>query len=205
MAIFPWIEAEEAAYKNRQLQKSANKDSGDAALQYLINLLHYLRLVLIQDCAVLYSEHPDAPVFRYAPFNTDFFRSFALGATQIINDAEEHRRQHLQNLPMNIQDSFRGSMESNRLQQIQHQKHIEEATRNMSSAFGAMCGLMQTTIQVMSANMSAVGGSKLSRKRKAVESMAHIESAAQNMVALYGEPLCINMINIQYKLIDYCV
>ncbi|PPQ87750.1 hypothetical protein CVT24_003818, partial [Panaeolus cyanescens] len=109
LSIFPWIEAEEKAYKHRliALAKPTNKNAGqDEALCYLLNLLRRLRTVLLQDAAVLYSEHPEAPIFKFSPFNSNDFQQFAASAAQIIRDANEHQRQYLQNLPTNIADNL---------------------------------------------------------------------------------------------------
>ncbi|PPR03299.1 hypothetical protein CVT24_012607 [Panaeolus cyanescens] len=188
-SIFPWLSVEERAYNHRLLEK---KEAKDGALRYLLNLLLYLRLVLVQDAAVLYQENPECPIFEFAPFNSDLFRSFAQETVKNIYDAEEHRRQYLQNLPANMQESFRGSLESNRLQSLEHQRRIEESHRHMSSSFGAMCGLMHTTIQVISAfaDGSSQGSSSRCRKRKALDepsdlrsSIAELQRAAQTIVA----------------------
>ncbi|PPQ81847.1 hypothetical protein CVT24_008666 [Panaeolus cyanescens] len=186
-SLFPWVDIEEAAYNSRILQK---KEAKDGALRYLLNLLLYLRLVLAQDAAILYQESPNAPIFEYAPFNTDLFRSFAQSTVSNIREAKEHRRQYLQNLPATMQESFRGTLESSRLQALEYQRRIEESHHNMSASFGAMCGLMHTTIQVISAftEHGTDGTSSSSRgKRKASTvpsaSMADLQRAARDIVA----------------------
>ncbi|PPQ68023.1 hypothetical protein CVT24_002932 [Panaeolus cyanescens] len=198
MEIFPWIETEEIAYANRKLNKKKNQDPHDGALEYLLAVLKYLRLVLIQDCALLYCETPHAPIFQYSPFNSETFQSFALTTTNIIQNAEDHRQRHLQNLPSVMQESLRGSMESNRIQALAHQQRIEESHQHMTSSFGAMCGLMQTTIQVVSAfaaqpPMHEGSQSHPSRncKRKAQDdpmtSIAELQKTAQLIVASHAK------------------
>ncbi|PPQ75576.1 hypothetical protein CVT24_013264 [Panaeolus cyanescens] len=190
--IFPWIEAEERAYVYRQiaLAKPTNRRAGqDQALRYLINLLLHLRRVLIQDCAVLYTENPTAPIFKFAPFNSDEFHTFASASAQVIHNANEHQRQYLENLPTHIADNLRGSLESNRVQLLEHQRRIEESNQNLSGAVGSLCNLVHTTIQVVTAKEPETGlsesGTSLKRSAAAAD-LEGLEDAARSIVAFHA-------------------
>ncbi|KAJ7253957.1 hypothetical protein C8J57DRAFT_1519115 [Mycena rebaudengoi] len=52
--------------------------------------------------AVLFTQTPDAPIFKVAPFNSTRFREFAATSTAAIQAAEETARIAFQNLPEHL-------------------------------------------------------------------------------------------------------
>lgn len=103
--IFPWVEAEEALLEARTKMSSLNRD---IALKQFFRVLRWFRTVIIQDCALLYNAYPACPLFRYAPFSSPSFRSFAATAAATISAAEENARLAFYNLPEHMARSMKG-------------------------------------------------------------------------------------------------
>jgi hypothetical protein len=152
MSVFPWVEAEQAALHARQ---ASDVRSSDIALRQFLRLLLWLRRVLLQDCAVLYSKYPSCGMFRYAPFNTFAFRDFAANLSAVITRAEEDARYALQNLPDNIVTSFRGLATDIKMDQ-QPQRIASDARWQA----------IESQMNEMSSTLGMIGGAKGSKKRK---------------------------------------
>jgi hypothetical protein len=65
--------------------------------------------------AVLFTQTPDAPIFKVAPFNSTRFREFAATSTAAIQAAEETARIAFQNLPEHLIASMRGVLATQNL------------------------------------------------------------------------------------------
>ena len=94
--IFPFVESAQA-----ELQECVCKSSlaTDIALKQFLSVLSWFCTVLLQDGAVLYSQHPELPIFRFHPFNTPQFQLFAAQLVQQVANAEETSRLAFRNLP----------------------------------------------------------------------------------------------------------
>ena len=112
--VFPWIEQEQAALDARS---AANPNARDFALKHFLTLLKWLRLVLLQDMAVLSTSYSSLPLMAFAPFNTTSFRDFAASSAAIIHHAAEEARLQLQKLPDLYAQTFRGLVTSSTLEQ----------------------------------------------------------------------------------------
>lgn len=112
--IFPWVDTELEAYHARVAE---NPKAIDIALVQLITLLRWLRVVLVQDVAILAHRAPQSLIFNYAPFNSAEFRAFADGADARLQEVEERVRTGMQHLPEDYQASMRALF-------------LEEAARN---------------------------------------------------------------------------
>ncbi|KAF5334432.1 hypothetical protein D9611_014463 [Ephemerocybe angulata] len=123
-SIFPWIEDEEKAYQ-RRIEEHGN-EARDNALVYYLNLLRYLRTALLQDMAVMASQHPDLFLLHFAPFNTNSFREFASQSTAIINTVEGEAKANLKHLPEQYAASVSGALRSTMIKQEQHRHAVEE-------------------------------------------------------------------------------
>ena len=117
--LFPWVEGEIRALQER---RSSNRLAIDIALWQFLHLLIWLRLVLLQDAAVLFMLYPECSIFKYAPFNTDTFRTFAARSVSQIEQAQEEARLALQNLPDNVASSVRGAITNFSLEQKREHK-----------------------------------------------------------------------------------
>ena len=124
-SIFPWIEEEELALKEHIVR--FGKVAKDEALFYFLELLKYLRKVLLQDAAVLSSIYPGLPIFRSAPFDTEAFKIFAVSSAQVIENAESDACENLKNLPEQYSLSIQGFMKTALLKQGLHQTLLEES------------------------------------------------------------------------------
>ncbi|KAF8078428.1 hypothetical protein FPV67DRAFT_54136 [Lyophyllum atratum] len=140
--IFPWVEAENSALQDRQA--SHGRNGSDVALQKLLDLLARLRCIILQDAAVLFTKFPSYSLFRYAPFNTPLFRTFAATSPAIIDEAEQRARHQLSSIPDNLAQSLHGIITSNNLQQEQarremqnHGQHITAKLQDMETFFQA--------------------------------------------------------------------
>ncbi|KAF7369757.1 hypothetical protein MVEN_00307500 [Mycena venus] len=105
--IFPWVEEELSALTTRE---SENRQAHDIALRHFLELLLWLRMVIVQDGAVLYTQNPDASIFKFPPFNSTVFRQFASNSTAVIAKAEKDVALALEKLPQNIVHTFNAAM-----------------------------------------------------------------------------------------------
>ncbi|KAM5344531.1 hypothetical protein ACJ41O_013067 [Fusarium nematophilum] len=93
--LWPWIEEWEPRFEaraRRQCWAEGGLDDDDLAADGFLKLMRRLRIVLLQDLAVLQLRYPSLPFFAYAPFNGpewDEFavavRSDAVGATEPLS------------------------------------------------------------------------------------------------------------------------
>ena len=102
---------------------SESRPSRDIALKQFLRLLVWLRMVLIQDCAMLYAQFPSCPIFNFAPFTYLSFITFSHNAAAVIATAEENARLAFHNLPDHMARSMHGYAAD--LQMKQDQNHIK--------------------------------------------------------------------------------
>ena len=70
--IWPWVEEWEERFRKRSLRKTWEEgglDEDDVAGQGFLALLCHLRVVLLQDLAVLQPDYPDLPFFQHEVFS----------------------------------------------------------------------------------------------------------------------------------------
>ncbi|KAE8227094.1 hypothetical protein CF326_g7615 [Tilletia indica] len=79
--IFPWIETK---YEQVKTRAQAGGEADGAALQFL-DMLKYLRVVLLQDSVLLQTKNPSFPLWNHPPFNTVEFATYAQNLTQTIS------------------------------------------------------------------------------------------------------------------------
>jgi hypothetical protein len=125
----------------------------DIALKQFLNLLVWLRRVLIQDAAVLFAQRPDCALFQFPLFRNTQFRDFAALSTIIIARAEEDARTNIQNLPAHYARAVQGFMVSVRLTQEAAQ---EEHNRRMD--------IMQEQVTRMEGMLGVIAMTKGSRR-----------------------------------------
>jgi Centromere DNA-binding protein complex CBF3 subunit, domain 2 len=121
------VESEHVALNVRAQE---NRCSKDIALRQFLKLLLWLRSVLLQDAAVLYSLYPHSRLFSYRPFNTKPFREFAISSVAIIAHAESEARLAYENMPEHLVASLRGSYAELLMEQRREQ---EENTRQLQA------------------------------------------------------------------------
>jgi len=121
LQLFPWLEGELEALVTRQHH---HRHSQDVALQHFLHLLVWLRIVLLQDAAILYTKYPDANIFAYAPFNTPVFRTFATSSTAAIEEVEEAAHLAFKDCPENLARGLRGAIAAQQLENKKGSKAI---------------------------------------------------------------------------------
>jgi hypothetical protein len=133
LQIFPWIEQEQDALLKREHD---NHFARDIALRQFLITLAWFRRVLIQDMAVLFTQTPDAPIFKVAPFNSTLFREFAATSTAAIQAAEETARLAFQNLPEHLIASMRGALATQNLAFERERLHTRLRCRRCKISWG---------------------------------------------------------------------
>ena len=109
-----------------------------------------LRVVLLQDAAVLRAKYPDLHLSKYAPFNSPTFLEFSRASTAIIETAEAEARHQLESLPETVSRSMQGILET--ISVRQQQKRIELAAQQqrdqqkVSESLHFIEGLMINTL-----------------------------------------------------------
>ncbi|KAF5381020.1 hypothetical protein D9615_004052 [Tricholomella constricta] len=130
-SLFSWVEPELAALEGRN--HAFGKAALDKTLHSFLNLLKLLRVVILQDAAVLSIKYPHCPLWRHAPFSLPEFRVFAAAASSVIHRAEEEACHRLKNLPEAVAASFRGMVTTACLQQEKTRNEIHEDNARLSA------------------------------------------------------------------------
>ncbi|KAJ3741059.1 hypothetical protein EV360DRAFT_76778 [Lentinula raphanica] len=115
--IFPWVEAEQAALAARRDQHG--KRAEDYALIQFLKLLLFLRRVLLQDAAILFTDFPNSFIFSIAPFDSSVFRDWASSASSVVERAESCAREQFENLPNYLVGTLRGIMVNQQIELYQ--------------------------------------------------------------------------------------
>ena len=150
-----------------QRQASSSK-SVDIALKQFLRLLIWLRRVLLQDCAILFSKYPSCPMFRYPPFNSPTFRKFAVTSLSVVDHAEEEVRHALKNLPEHVAATFRGLATDIKMDQRSQRIDTEARWDAMDSRLNELSGLLQMLVGAKSSK-----GGRKTRTGNAVMSCFH--------------------------------
>jgi hypothetical protein len=103
----------------------------DIALKQFLTLLQWLRVVLLQDCALLYAQYPMCPIFRFAPFTFPSFATFSANATAVVTTAEETARLAFRNLPDHMARSMRGYATDLQMKQEQNHSKVCDELREL--------------------------------------------------------------------------
>ncbi len=94
--LFPWVEAKLMALEAHMAQSHLNRD---ITLWQFLTLLQWLCVVLVQDCALLYAQHPTCPIFSFPPFTFPTFIAFSANTTALVTATEEEAQLAFHNLP----------------------------------------------------------------------------------------------------------
>ncbi|KAJ4475105.1 hypothetical protein C8R41DRAFT_923707 [Lentinula lateritia] len=113
-SLFPWVEEEQQALAERR--QLCGKRAEDYSLDQFLSLLLYLRVVLLQNAALIYVEHPDSHIFKYTPFDSMIFRDWAQTAKTTVEVAETEAREAFKNIPTNLVSSLRGVLVTERIE-----------------------------------------------------------------------------------------
>lgn len=139
--LFPFIEEEQQNLQKRH--DTLGQLGDDYALDQFLILLKYLRTVLVQDAAVLYTKYSQSGIFRHAPFNTPHFREFAASSTGQIQAAEEAARHQFENLPEHLIASLRGIVITTNLEQHREREECQLQFDELAAQNQMLINLMQ--------------------------------------------------------------
>lgn len=132
--LFPWIDDERAALEQRVQQDKRNEDY---ALRHFLTLLDWLRVVLLQDTALLYAADPSCPLWGFPPFSSPNFATFALCSSTVIAEAEHKARMACENLPERFAQSFRSLTTSFMQDQRQYFDRVQAQLSNIEDSVTA--------------------------------------------------------------------
>ncbi|KAM4057400.1 centromere DNA-binding protein complex CBF3 subunit [Hirsutella rhossiliensis] len=96
--LWPWIEEWEPRFEaraRRQCWAEGGLDDDDLAADGFLKLMRRLRIVLLQDLAVLQLRYPSLPFFAYAPFSGPEWDEFAVAVRSTAVGAMEPNSQRL--------------------------------------------------------------------------------------------------------------
>ena len=92
--IWPWVEEWEERFRKRSLRKTwedGGLDEDDVAGQGFLALLSHLRVVLLQDLAVLQPDYPDLPFFQHEIFDMPSWIPYSEVVRAAVLDPEYSR------------------------------------------------------------------------------------------------------------------
>jgi hypothetical protein len=141
--VFPWVEREQAALLARARD---NPLANDMALKQFLRLLIWLRRVLIQDAAILFTHNPTCPIFRHSIFRSAVFHRFAAASQAVLAEAEEKARLAFKNLPDHLVRSLRGVLADTRMEQQQDREEHHLQLTAMDERFGRVERLLENLV-----------------------------------------------------------
>ncbi|KAE8208771.1 hypothetical protein CF327_g7018 [Tilletia walkeri] len=103
-SIFPWVEP---SYKQIQARVLVGGKSDSAALEFL-TMLKFLRVVLLQDAAILQDQYPSPFLFSYAPLNTKAFSNYQTSLLTKINSTPTPFDMQLEQLMPTVGNALAG-------------------------------------------------------------------------------------------------
>ena len=127
-AIFPFIEKAEENLRLRV--EKEGQVAKDQALTYMLEMMRWLRRVLVQDAAALRAIDPNIDILSFHPFTTADFIAFADAAPEILKKAEEDASAQLQLLPEQLAASFQGSLETALIRQEANRLLLEQTLKD---------------------------------------------------------------------------
>jgi hypothetical protein len=142
--VFPWVEQEQEALRSRARD---NPLANDMALKQFLQLLIWLRKVLLQDAAVLFMQDPSCPIFRYSIFQSAAFRDFAVASQQALINAEKKARAAFERLPDHLIKSLQGILTNSRVEQQQDRENYQ---RQLSAMDARLDAVLQTVVSTKS-------------------------------------------------------
>ncbi|KAF5324667.1 hypothetical protein D9611_004415 [Ephemerocybe angulata] len=189
-AIFPWIEEEEVAYRSRL--EDHGPDARDNALVYFLSLLRILRVILVQDLAVMAARHPDLFVLRFSPFNTEAFRNFARESSAILDTVEAEAMANLKHLPEQFAASVSGALKSTMIKQEKHRREVEQQNEDLRNDVLDLVKLLATCVSTEKSNKRKfsevlaqrfatpdLGDDKITRQAKRIHLDVPVESSTR--------------------------
>ncbi|PPR01886.1 hypothetical protein CVT24_001355 [Panaeolus cyanescens] len=167
--IFPWIEQEEQALSLRMSPGQLGPDIGcDGTLLEFLSLMKYLRRVLLQDAAVLYQQHSNAPVFRYSPFSSEEFQQFSSSATNSIQQSENlfQKKIDAAELPDRLTNTFKEMFTASTAKQIEIHQSVEALNSQLTSDVSMQRNALHSSLMVHATSSDST------LKRKALQDIA---------------------------------
>lgn len=138
--VFPWIEQEQRALLEREQE---NHFARDIALRQYLTTMVWLRRVLIQDAAVLFTQNLLAVIFTHGPFRSQSFRDFAAASTAAIDAAKETARLAFQNLPQHLVASMQGLLATQQLSFERERQNYQAEMLALRGQMGKMGALLE--------------------------------------------------------------
>lgn len=124
--VFPWVEAAELRIARRGKRKAYSDgglDEDDFAAQGFIELLKTLRIVLLQDLAVLRGRFPDLLLFQHPLFSSAGYLEFAASVQHGLLNSDEPREVLLERLVPKLSETIYKRTEL--AMEVQRQNHLD--------------------------------------------------------------------------------
>lgn len=157
--MFPWVEQEQAALL---LRTQKNPLSNDMALKQFLQLLIWLRTVLLQDAAVLFTQDSTLPIFRYSIFWSATFHTFAAASQLTLANAEEKARLAFEHLPDHLIRSLRGILADSKMEQQQDREEHRRQLSAVDEHFSRVETLLKTLVGAQGCGQRGKAGETLS-------------------------------------------
>ena len=109
-------------------QSTCNRD---IALKQFLKLLQWLRVVLVQDCALLHARYPQCSIFHFVLFTFPAFTDFSANVATLVTATEEKAQLAFHNLPDRIVQSMCGFATDLQMRQEQIETKMCNEFRDM--------------------------------------------------------------------------
>jgi len=147
--IWPWVEKWEERFRKRSLRKTWEEgglDEDDVAGQGFLALLCHLRVVLLQDLAVLQPDYPDLPFFRHEVFRMPSWVPYSEVIRAAVLDPEYSRSLLLEQVLPEVSHAVYNTCDS-----LHHQaQHLHAALNVQLSALARQ----MNNVAAMAASLS---------------------------------------------------
>jgi hypothetical protein len=160
--LWPWIEKWEPRFEARARRQSwaeGGLDEDDLAADGFLKLMRRLRIVLLQDLAIIQPRYPGLPFFSYAPFHGPDWDDFAQLVRANVTEANEPQSLLLQRALPELSDVLKSSHEAvlHSLERIGDQ--VKNEFRDVRSHLAALQSSLDALlrVQIPITTMSSIG------------------------------------------------
>jgi hypothetical protein len=140
LLIWPWIEAWEARFRRRAGHNNwaaGGLDNTDTAEQGFLQLLRHLRIVLLQDLAVLQPQYLELPLFRHPVFQHPEWAPFA-HSVRICAAADVPQSLLLRRAVPEVANAVQNSRDAVLQQGAKHHESLDSQMKGLTATVNAL-------------------------------------------------------------------
>lgn len=106
--VFPWVDEDMANF-----ERDSSSYEGEVVCKGFLRLMQYMKIVFLQDSALVRRLYPDHPIFAHELFRSPEYRTFAAKIIDAEDNPEIPHNNRIQSIVPEISGSLRGIRQEN--------------------------------------------------------------------------------------------